>query len=147
VVLTLTILAKYKRWLDMSTLAIAALGSLIWVDWVLKPWFAKDRPPFSHIDTVAGDAFPSGHATGNLMLYLFLAYLLSERFPRWRGFFYAGAIAFISTMGLGSLLLRAHWPTDVAAGYGFGFIWLTACLGTMRWLKCNKSAASVRVDS
>lgn len=146
VAIALGILAKHKRWLDMTTLAIAALGSLIWVDWVFKPWFAKDRPPFSHIDTVAGDAFPSGHAVGNLMLYLFLAYLLSERFPRWRGIFYASAIAFLLAMGLGSMLLRAHWPTDVVAGYGFGFIWLTVCLGAMRWLKCSRSTGFGHIE-
>ncbi|MEO0803610.1 MAG: phosphatase PAP2 family protein [Cyanobacteria bacterium J06642_2] len=144
VAIALVLLARQKRWLDLGTLAIAAAGSLIWVDWVFKPWFAKDRPPLSHIEAIAGDAFPSGHATGNLMLYLFLAYLLSEHFPRWRGLFYGLAIALLLAMGLGSMVLRAHWPTDVLAGYGFGFIWLTACLGVMRWLKCASSAAAER---
>jgi undecaprenyl-diphosphatase len=130
VIVTLAILAWKRRWREAGLMAIATAGVLALVDLMLKPFFSRDRPPFYDDVTIpaAGDSFPSGHATGNLVLYLLLAFFFSERFPKFTRYFYSAAIGFVLMVGLGSIYLGIHWPTDVMAGYGFGYLWQTICL-------------------
>jgi membrane-associated phospholipid phosphatase len=137
VVISLGVLAWRRYWQEATVLAIASLGVLLLVDKVLKPFFLRRRPPMRLDDTAAGFSFPSGHATGNFVLYLFLAYILAHRFPKYSVYIYGIAIVFLLLMGLSSMYLRVHWPTDIIGGYGYGFIWLTVCL-TLLKLSSNK---------
>lgn len=137
VVISLGVLAWRRYWQEAKVLAIASLGVLLLVDKVFKPFFHRRRPPMRLDDTAAGFSFPSGHATGNFVLYLFLAYILAHRFPQYAVYIYGIAIVFLILMGLSSLYLRVHWPTDIIGGYGYGFIWLTVCL-TLLKLSSNK---------
>ena len=137
VVISLGVLAWRRYWQEAKVLAIAALGVLLLVDKLLKPFFHRRRPPMRLDDTAAGFSFPSGHATGNFVLYLFLAYILAHRFPQYAGYIYGITIVFLILMGLSSMYLRVHWPTDIIGGYGYGFIWLTFCLALLR-ISSNK---------
>ncbi len=128
VVLSLGILTWRRYWKEAQILAFASLGVLLLVDKVLKPFFLRPRPSHRLDETVAGFSFPSGHATGNLVLYLFLAYILAARYPKFTIHIYAATIVFLILMGLSSIYLRVHWPTDILAGYGYGYLWLTLCL-------------------
>jgi membrane-associated phospholipid phosphatase len=132
VVISLGILAWRRYWQEAKVLAIASLGVLLLVDKVLKPFFLRRRPPMRLDDTAAGFSFPSGHATGNFVLYGFLAYVLATRFPKYAHYIYGVTIVFLILMGLSSMYLRVHWPTDIIAGYAFGFIWLTFCLTLLK---------------
>lgn len=128
VVLSLAVLwyKRYRR--EAMTLAFAALSVLILVDKILKPFFARRRPPERLDKSAVGYGFPSGHATGNVLLYFYLASLLAARYPKLRIYIYTATTVFLILMGLSSMYLRVHWPTDIIAGYIFGYIWLTVCL-------------------
>ena len=131
-----------KRWWQEALwFSIATAGALYWVGIVFKPLFDKERPPFERAGSIHGAAFPSGHATGNTILYLFLAYLLAAQYPHLTRLFHLMAIGWLILMGLGSMRVGAHWATDIVGGYCLGFLWLSICMvmlhatPTIPWLK------------
>ncbi|MEP0903328.1 phosphatase PAP2 family protein [Nodosilinea sp. FACHB-13] len=100
----------------------------------LKLLFSKDRPAlWPQIITETTYSFPSGHALGSMVLYGFSAYLLARRFPKQKLIIYAGAVVLIGGIGLSRLYLGVHWPTDVLAGYGIGFLWISGCIALLRF--------------
>ena len=118
-----------KRWWQEALwFSVATAGALYWVGLVFKPLFDKDRPPFERSDSIHGAAFPSGHTTGNTILYLFLVYLVATQYPRLSRHFHLVAVGWLILMGLGSMRVGAHWATDIVAGYCLGFLWLMVCM-------------------
>ncbi len=111
-----------------TTLGIAAVGALGWNYW-LKAHFGRARPALWDWIVHAGHySFPSGHAMGSVVIYGFLAYTLAEQFPQWRKQIFTLSTILILAIGLSRLYLGVHWPTDVAAGYAVGLMWLITCL-------------------
>lgn len=64
-------------------------------------------------------SFPSGHAT----MSSFLAVYFGDKYPKYRGLFYAWAML----VGVSRIYLNRHWFSDVIAGYtlGIGGAYLT----------------------
>jgi undecaprenyl-diphosphatase len=74
---------------------------------------------------------PSGHATVNIVMWGFLAFLATrEMKPLGRGIFIALTVTFISLMAFSRLYVGADWFSDVSAGIAFSAAWLTL-LGTV----------------
>lgn len=66
-------------------------------------------------------SFPSGHATVNTALYVFLTYLaVREWRPARQGPVIAAAAALITLIDLSRLYLGVHWLADVVAGSALG---------------------------
>lgn len=129
VLLALIILIVKRFWQEAKTLAFSTLGILILVDKVLKPLFDRDRPPHPRlVKDLSKDSFPSGHAAGNLVLYFYLSLVLANVYPKFTKYIYGLATIIIFLMGFGSIYTKAHWLTDVLAGYVFGYLWLSASL-------------------
>lgn len=131
-----------KRWWQEGLwFAVATAGALILVGEVFKPLFDKERPPFFDDPTIHGAAFPSGHATGNTILYFFIAYLLTLSYPHLGKVLHTAAAAWMILMGIGSLRVGSHWVTDILGGYCLGFLWLMVCLsllhasGSIPWVR------------
>lgn len=136
VALSIAYLVWKRYWKEATVLALAAGGILILIDDIFKPLFERNRPPMRLDPSAGGYSFPSGHAAGNLVLYFYWAYLISARFPKLSLYIHGIATLGLIFIGLGSMYLRVHWPTDVIAGYGFGYIWLTLCLTLLKvWQK------------
>ncbi len=97
---------------------------------MLKLLFGRERPPTAIIDEI-GHSFPSGHATGSVVVYGLLGYL-TARFllrARWaRGIALALAALMILLTGLARVYLHVHYPSDVAAGWGAGAIILAGAI-------------------
>ena len=73
-----------------------------------------------------------------LVLYGFLAYLLAIAYPKFSRIIYILAVVAIMAIGLSRLYLGVHWPTDVVAGYGIGFLWLRMCILMLQLRKIQR---------
>jgi undecaprenyl-diphosphatase len=101
---------------------------------LLKLVFQRPRPELFVIQTPyarpVSTSFPSGHAMGAIALYLVLAYLL-DRLGGSRPFRWITNLAaalLIVGIGASRVYLGVHYPSDVAAGYLVGFVWVTLCV-------------------
>ena len=135
-------LLTHGRRSQATTLAIAALGA-VGLNYWLKQLFARDRPAlWDRIVDVRYYSFPSGHAMVSMVMYGLIGYLLATRFPRWRGLILSLTILLIVVIGFSRLYLGVHWPTDVAAGYAAGLVWLIACILSLEIWRKYRSARS-----
>ena len=117
-----------RRYSDEIRFAIVCAGGVI-INQEMKLFFAKPRPElWPRLITDLTFSFPSGHAVGSMVVYGFLAYILAKELQSYRLYIYAIASIFIVAIGLSRLYLGVHYPTDIIAGYGVGFLWLTTCL-------------------
>jgi undecaprenyl-diphosphatase len=110
-------------------LAAVALGSLFNIG--LKFILSRLRPAPDFYNGWGAFSFPSGHATVNIVMWGFLAFLATrEMRPLGRRIFVALTVAFMSLIAFSRLYVGAHWFSDVSAGIAFSAIWLTL-LGTV----------------
>ena len=128
VAVTLGILWWYNHRSEAKIFAIACLGAFI-LNTGMKLVFAKPRPQIiPSLIPETSFSFPSGHALGGFVMYGFLAYLLSAHFPKFSKLIYTLAVFAIAAIGLSRIYIGVHWPTDIIAGYGVGYIWLMLCI-------------------
>ncbi|MGH7630837.1 MAG: phosphatase PAP2 family protein [Gemmatimonadales bacterium] len=113
-------------------LVIAVVGGDLF-NRLLKDAFGRPRPELFLLETPfarpVSASFPSGHATASMVLFLVLAYLLARLGGRgaFRWVVIAVAGLLIVLIGLSRLYLGVHYPSDVLAGYVFGFVWAALC--------------------
>jgi membrane-associated phospholipid phosphatase len=110
--------------------------------------FDRDRPPenLRHRAVLESNkSYPSGHSMGSAVGYGMLAYALilpQRRRPRriaallWSG-------GMIVAVGLSRVYLRAHWFSDVVAGWTIGLCWLFFCIA---WLELYRRKRLVTDD-
>jgi len=110
------------------------------VIFALKGLFGRARPHLWTLDMVhTSPSFPSGHATSTVLMFGLLAYLLCRKFPHARTMiiFFSWVLIFLT--GFSRLYLGVHWPTDVVAGWGVGYVLL---LFAIRIIKLGSSQRS-----
>jgi undecaprenyl-diphosphatase len=81
--------------------------------------------PLEQFQFVASDrgSFPSGHSADTMSLGIGLAIVLGAvlfRRPAERVIVFGFALAFSTAVGISTLVLGVHWPTDVVAGWAVG---------------------------
>ena len=107
----------------------AASGEL--VTFVLKSVFLRPRPDVvPHLRDVSGStSFPSGHAMDSAIIYLTLGTMLMRLAERRITKLYCIGMAIFVTflVGVSRVYLGVHYPTDVVAGWMFGFLWASLC--------------------
>jgi membrane-associated phospholipid phosphatase len=127
----LTLLWRRYR-LEAMIFVLTCLGAFI-LNTGLKLFFSKVRPQlWKQLIVETSYSFPSGHALGSMVLYGSIAYLLANHYHKYSKIIYFIAVILIGTIGLSRLYLGVHWPTDIIAGYGVGFLWLTICLTMLK---------------
>jgi len=115
----------YRRPLLILPLWVTVVGALT-TTWAGKFAFARERPEFLTAVTEASPSFPSGHATGAMAVYGFMAYAIARDLPTLRARFevtYWMAIVIV-LVGLSRIYLAVHYASDVAAGFMVGGFWL-----------------------
>lgn len=137
VLFSLGFLVWKKYWEEAQVMALSTLFILILIDKILKPFLAISRPENRLVEHAFGNSFPSGHASGNLLLYFLLAYLFSQSFPKFKIYFYSIATFLIILMGISSAYLRVHWVTDILASYAVGYVIFSIAITLLRSSKNN----------
>lgn len=108
--------------------ATAASGEIANV--VLKTLFVRPRPDVvPHLRDVTSTSFPSGHAMESAIIYLTLGAMLMQLAERRITKIYCIGMAVFVTLvvGISRVYLGVHYPTDVVAGWMFGFFWASLC--------------------
>jgi undecaprenyl-diphosphatase len=130
--LSFLLLWWHKDYLEAKIFMLASLGALF-LNVGLKLFFTKNRPQlWDQLIIEKSFSFPSGHAIGSMVLYGFLGYLLANRYPKLAVLIYGLTTILILSIGFSRLYLGVHWPTDIIGGYAIGFLWLMACLTTLK---------------
>ena len=101
--------ARPRWWLWASLMVVAPIS-----EWTLKQVFMRPRPESLSF------SFPSGHSTAAAAYFGAVIYLCGSLPPRWRNLVRAWAALMIVLVGLARVILRAHWPSDVMAGFALG---------------------------
>ncbi|MEL6438363.1 MAG: phosphatase PAP2 family protein [Cyanobacteria bacterium J06621_8] len=135
VLITLITLIRRRYWSEVQALVFATLGILLMVDEVLKPFFDRSRPPKPRlVKYLSPDCFPSGHAAGNLVFYFYMSVIIAARYPHLVKYVYGFSSGIVLLIGFSSVYVKAHWATDILAGYVFGYCWLLMSLLLLQFL-------------
>ena len=104
-------------------IAVAATDKL---NVFVKHLVARDRPAIDPSIDAVGYSFPSGHAMLSIITYSLVAYFLARaiRQKRKQVFIWLTAFVIIIVTGISRVVLSAHYPSDVIAGYCLGFVCL-----------------------
>jgi membrane-associated phospholipid phosphatase len=126
-----------NRLLALAWIGVASGGGLLNAG--SKQIFDRPRPPVEIRDKAVlevNQSYPSGHSMGSAIGFGLLAYTLGlwQRGP-WRRLLIVGVAAcIVLAIGFSRMYLRAHWFSDVVAGWSIGLTWLFFCLGWLeRW--------------
>jgi undecaprenyl-diphosphatase len=110
---------------------IAFLGGEA-TNWGLKYLVGRTRPPFLEVASATSPSFPSGHSMSSMVVYGFVAFVLTSRGSR-RQLGVAAAVALgllILLIGFSRVFLSLHFASDVLGGFLVGGFWLL--MGIMR---------------
>jgi membrane-associated phospholipid phosphatase len=120
-----------------AVLLIVAIGGAGLLDTILKLHFRRIRPnvPWALVREHSF-SFPSGHSVGAVVLYGMITYLIWRHlrdFAQRTGVI-AFALLLIAGIGASRVYIGVHYPTDVAAGYVVGLVWLLTLVGANEYL-------------
>jgi membrane-associated phospholipid phosphatase len=129
-----------RRHFRLAATWIATLVGTALINSALKAWFQRERPLHDHGFIVEHSySFPSGHASGSMVFYGMLAYVLLVLCPpRWHRGIVVAAVAMITLVGISRILLQVHYFSDVMAGYATGLAWVTLCVGSAEYLRLRE---------
>jgi undecaprenyl-diphosphatase len=117
--ITAAVLVSRGRGLEPAALA-GGFALVVLVVHLMKVGFDRPRPSSSLVAT-SGAAFPSGHAAYATAWVCAAVALAARVRPAGRAPLVLGAVVVAAVIGLSRVYLRAHWLSDVAAGWGLGF--------------------------
>jgi membrane-associated phospholipid phosphatase len=119
VVATGAVLAVVKRPLEIAVLVLGFALIYLTVE-LAKAGIERPRPSAPLIET-SGSSFPSAHAA-YATVWIAAALLFTRRLGLVSGAtLVVAALALVAAVGLSRIYLRAHYWSDVAAGWGIGF--------------------------
>jgi len=131
-------------WIGITAVSIAAVGSLllarraadaVWLaatvtgiqvlTAVTKAGYDRPRPDAgSPIPLPSSSAFPSGHASGAVVTFCAVAFLLLERRAERRLLVWIGVLGLCLGVGASRVALNVHYLSDVVAGWCLGAAFL-----------------------
>ncbi|HJY87584.1 MAG TPA: phosphatase PAP2 family protein [Candidatus Acidoferrales bacterium] len=126
-----SIVLAWRRCARELLLFALALGGSAILNLGLKAWFHRVRPEVNWaLVHEPSFSFPSGHAVAGFTFYATSACLVFRRTRAGlvRAAVVALAVSLIIGIGFSRVYLGFHYPTDVAAGYLVGLVWVSALL-------------------
>lgn len=121
-----------------ATFALAAASVA-----VMKVALQRARPDTAlHLVAADGPAFPSGHASLSVVVYVLLAYLVARplKSVRWRYVVFGAAAMLSFAIGLSRLVLGVHWLSDVLAGYALAGMWVAIAIIAIEFMRYFRPA-------
>ncbi len=115
------------RWRRAIIIFLVTMVGAALLNIMLKLMFRRERPePFFDTPLPESYSFPSGHALLSFCFYGVIAAVVTARIEgiKWRACIWAGVALLVTLIGLSRIYLGVHYPSDVAAGYVAGFIWV-----------------------
>lgn len=96
----------------------------------------RPRPEVVTFVEAATPSFPSGHTTGAVAVYGFIAYALarSATSPRLRFEVVFAAAIMVVLVAMSRVVIGVHYLSDVAAGLVNGAFWVVAGIAIAEWL-------------
>jgi membrane-associated phospholipid phosphatase len=120
------VLLVLRRWTLAAAWAVATIsGGLL--NSVLKGIFERTRPLHDHgLVSEMSWSFPSGHASGSMLVYGLLGYIIVRHTrPAWHIPVALACLTLIVFVGSSRVLLQVHYLSDVLAGYASAAAWVT----------------------
>ncbi|HXM98849.1 MAG TPA: diacylglycerol kinase family protein [Candidatus Dormibacteraeota bacterium] len=162
-------LSLIGSWKVMQPLVLAGLAWLLWsgnrreavvfavcvygalaLSVGFKLWFHRPRPSVSwalaHASTYS---FPSGHSVDAVAFYGVVALIVLRHTGRkaLSSIIVILAILLILGIGVSRIYLGVHYPTDVAAGYLTGSVWLAAVYLGNWYMRSSSESTSVETEA
>lgn len=127
--------AHRRRYLILP-LWVAIVGSQA-TTYIGKFGFGRERPDFVTSATASTPSFPSGHTTGAVAVYGFLAYAIVRDLvnPRQRFEITFWTAILIALIAFSRIFLSVHYTSDVAAGFLVGGFWLLVGFAIAEFLR------------
>ncbi len=143
----LAILMYLKQWkLALIFGAVGAAGALgaAASDYTLGELVGRTRP----FNDASNISYPSGHVFGTTVFFGFIGFLGIQLRARRRYLvpLLIAVTGIILAVGPSRIYEQAHWPSDVAAGYLLGTLWLVVIIPPIRRFM-NKSHAQADEDA
>ncbi|MFL6550023.1 MAG: phosphatase PAP2 family protein [Povalibacter sp.] len=125
-----TLVLVWRRHYVLAIAWVIATGAGALLNLLLKSMFERTRPPHEHgLIAANGWSFPSGHASGSMLMYGLLAYIVIRHTPRaWHLPVAVIAVLVIVFVGFSRVLLQVHYFSDVLAGYASAAAWGSLCI-------------------
>jgi membrane-associated phospholipid phosphatase len=120
---------RHRNWkFIVQTISVLLLSTVTNI--ALKLVFNRARPAHEHLVKVYTLSYPSGHAMSAMAFYGFLIYLcVVSSIPRFtKSIIVIFLVLIILAIGTSRIYLGVHYPSDVAAGFIGGLIWVTLCI-------------------
>lgn len=119
---------------DIIPLVIILLVNF-WINYELKEFFHLARPEGVGLIMEGHYGFPSGHAQGAMVLWGYLAWLISND-NRKSVYAWFGTLIFF--IGFSRIYLGVHFPSDVIGGWTIGFLVLFTGIYVEKTVKLRK---------
>jgi membrane-associated phospholipid phosphatase len=120
---------KKKNFAGIMTVVIAvALGNEL--NNLIKNMIKRPRPELEHLVYVNSYSYPSGHAMVGIILYMTLAYFIFKELKTASAKWLAGILFgfLVLLIGVSRVVLQVHYPSDVFAGFAWGYVWVFVVL-------------------
>jgi undecaprenyl-diphosphatase len=118
---------RKKDYIGILTVVVAVAGSNV-INKLLKNVVERERPPFLHGED--GFSFPSGHAMVGIVFLLLLVYFISKEIQsaKLKLILYSGGSLLALFTGMSRVVEKAHYFSDVLAGFLLGYTYFTLCI-------------------
>jgi membrane-associated phospholipid phosphatase len=139
-VIVFAYLFMYRDRLVALAWAVATISGGLMVR-LLKIIFERSRPVHDHGLVIETSwSFPSGHASGSMLMYGLLTYLL-VRYTK-AALHIPIALAgttLIILVGSSRVILQVHYLSDVLAGYMAATVWVAICIAALEAIRWSRA--------
>lgn len=113
---------------------------------LIKELIKRPRPEFANILEADGFSFPSGHAMVGTILYIIVAYFIFQELKSVQGKWMVGVVfaLIMLLVGASRIVLQAHYPSDVIAGFAMGYTWSYIIILAYEVFSRRKKASTTR---